>query len=315
MRTSSLRRSRGRGWCLIGQCAFTYHVAAAAVARGVPLTNILVLPTSADDDPFVSLQTTRMPRWLRQHRLYHGGWRERLVALCAYRRIALRVTDDLLATTDIFAAIVVAGLARKVPDAVLQRFGSRALNVHPSLLPDLRGPQPEAQAILRGDRVVGVTIHTMTARFDDGPIRHMAAYALGPLATVGHMEALAAEHAAEGLRALAERPARNWPTIAPAKPSEYHRAYNDSVLALGTHLTVADVRRRLRLRPEGYAFYDAGGARVYPITVRLRPCRRALPLDLADGRVFVHAYVTAQEGVVALRSCACGAPRAAATSC
>ncbi len=43
-------------------------------------------------------------------------------------------------------------------------------NVHPSLLPAGRGPQPVRWAILRGDECFGVTIHQMTDVMDGGPI-------------------------------------------------------------------------------------------------------------------------------------------------
>jgi methionyl-tRNA formyltransferase len=42
-------------------------------------------------------------------------------------------------------------------------------NIHPSLLPDLRGPDPLFY-VARGDAQAGITIHQMDAQFDTGPI-------------------------------------------------------------------------------------------------------------------------------------------------
>ncbi len=44
------------------------------------------------------------------------------------------------------------------------------VNVHPSLLPKYRGPNPYMQTILHGEKYSGVTIHLMSERFDQGPI-------------------------------------------------------------------------------------------------------------------------------------------------
>lgn len=44
------------------------------------------------------------------------------------------------------------------------------LNIHPSLLPDLRGASPIESAILRGDTTFGVSIMKLVAAMDAGPI-------------------------------------------------------------------------------------------------------------------------------------------------
>ncbi len=44
------------------------------------------------------------------------------------------------------------------------------INVHPSLLPKYRGPNPYIQTILHGEKQSGVTVHIMTEEYDKGPI-------------------------------------------------------------------------------------------------------------------------------------------------
>lgn len=44
------------------------------------------------------------------------------------------------------------------------------VNVHPSLLPKYRGPNPYMQAILHGEAYSGITIHLMNDKFDSGAI-------------------------------------------------------------------------------------------------------------------------------------------------
>jgi methionyl-tRNA formyltransferase len=53
--------------------------------------------------------------------------------------------------------------ARKIPPLGI-------LNIHPSLLPVGRGPEPVFWALRRGEPVTGVTVHRMDAGFDTGPI-------------------------------------------------------------------------------------------------------------------------------------------------
>ncbi|MBA3644027.1 MAG: hypothetical protein H0W59_08180 [Chloroflexia bacterium] len=66
--------------------------------------------------------------------------------------------------------IVVACFPWRLPVALLAlpRFG--AVNVHPSLLPVGRGPEPVFWTLRRGERQTGVTLHQIDAGFDTGPV-------------------------------------------------------------------------------------------------------------------------------------------------
>ncbi|HEX7735005.1 MAG TPA: methionyl-tRNA formyltransferase, partial [Ktedonobacteraceae bacterium] len=66
--------------------------------------------------------------------------------------------------------ICVACFSRIIPPALLAIPRLGALNVHPSLLPDNRGPEPLFWTFRLGQEVTGVTIHLMDARMDSGPI-------------------------------------------------------------------------------------------------------------------------------------------------
>lgn len=45
-----------------------------------------------------------------------------------------------------------------------------SVNIHPSLLPRYRGPNPYIQTILHGEEFSGVTVHLISENFDEGPI-------------------------------------------------------------------------------------------------------------------------------------------------
>lgn len=84
------------------------------------------------------------------------------------------------------------------------------VNVHPSLLPELRGAAPVEWAILRGLESTGVTIMQMEAGMDSGPILHQIPHGIPGDITGGelsqHLAELGAQALIEGL-ALWEREA------------------------------------------------------------------------------------------------------------
>lgn len=66
--------------------------------------------------------------------------------------------------------VVLAGFMRIVGPAMLARFPYRIVNVHPALLPAFPGTDGPAQAIAKGVRLSGCTVHLVDAGVDTGPI-------------------------------------------------------------------------------------------------------------------------------------------------
>jgi methionyl-tRNA formyltransferase len=73
------------------------------------------------------------------------------------------------------------------------------VNVHPSLLPDLRGAAPVEWAIIRGLETTGVTIMQLDAGMDSGPILHQIPHRIGSDVTGGELSAHLAEMGAQAL--------------------------------------------------------------------------------------------------------------------
>ena len=67
-------------------------------------------------------------------------------------------------------AICVACYPRRFPASLLSHPRLGCLNVHPSLLPSYRGPEPLFHAFRNGEPSTGVTVHLMDQRLDTGPI-------------------------------------------------------------------------------------------------------------------------------------------------
>ena len=75
-----------------------------------------------------------------------------------------------------FSLLVVACYPRLLPAARLSSLGIAAWNVHPSALPQLRGPDPLFYSA-RGDAPPAVTIHHIDETYDTGPVLCMASVA------------------------------------------------------------------------------------------------------------------------------------------
>jgi methionyl-tRNA formyltransferase len=82
----------------------------------------------------------------------------------------------------------------RIPAQLLAIVGGQAFNVHMSLLPRHRGPNPVQWALIHGDTIAGVTLHVMDAEFDRGPIVDQVAVAVAPTDTwLSLLERLKAE--------------------------------------------------------------------------------------------------------------------------
>lgn len=80
---------------------------------------------------------------------------------------------------------VVAAYGKIIPSEVLTipRYG--AINIHPSLLPQYRGPTPLQTTILNGVTQSGISFMKMDTKMDHGPILHQMPFALENTDTFG----------------------------------------------------------------------------------------------------------------------------------
>lgn len=66
--------------------------------------------------------------------------------------------------------VLVASYGQMIPKNILETPKFKAINVHASLLPKLRGAVPMPMAILHGDQETGVTFQLMAEKLDEGAI-------------------------------------------------------------------------------------------------------------------------------------------------
>ena len=68
------------------------------------------------------------------------------------------------------ALVCLAGYMRVLSPEFVRRYRTRILNVHPALLPAFPGLHAQRQALERGVRVAGATVHVVDEGVDTGPI-------------------------------------------------------------------------------------------------------------------------------------------------
>lgn len=71
--------------------------------------------------------------------------------------------------------IVLAGFLVKIPEAMVSQFSNRIVNIHPSLIPAFCGVgyyglRVHEEALRRGVKVTGATVHFVNEGMDEGPI-------------------------------------------------------------------------------------------------------------------------------------------------
>jgi len=91
-----------------------------------------------------------------------------------YRTFSGKTEFETTVTAALVAAraelICLAGFMRILSPAFVERWRGRILNIHPSLLPDLRGLDTHERALAEGRAEHGCTVHFVTAELDAGPI-------------------------------------------------------------------------------------------------------------------------------------------------
>ena len=84
----------------------------------------------------------------------------------------IRISSDLIKEIrDLKPDLIISAYYRKIfPSELVNIPDFRIINIHPSKLPNFRGPVPTAWAILNGEKTFGITIHEIDSGIDTGDI-------------------------------------------------------------------------------------------------------------------------------------------------
>jgi len=243
-------------------CAFTETVAAALrAAPGVDLPAIVLpagtatRPASAADVPLL-----RVPG--------RDGLRDP-----AFQDALAGIAPDL---------IVVACFPWLLPAWLRDLPRDGALNIHPSLLPDGRGPEPVFRALRRGLRETGVSIHRLDGGFDTGPVLARRRLAIPDDATLpsleGDLAALGAEILLETLPGLRDGTVEARPQAAAGWLAPFPRAED---LVVPTSWPAERARRFIRAVTPVHSpvtvLVEATGQRLAVTSARVVPDGAAPP--------------------------------------
>jgi methionyl-tRNA formyltransferase len=165
------------------------------------------------------------------------------------------------------------------------------VNVHPSLLPALRGPAPVAWAVINGLEETGVTIMQLDAGMDTGPILHQIPDHIPPDVTGGELS----EHLAEvGAQALVETLALlGQDTLRPVPQDEALASYAPKLTREIARIdwtkdaaSIARLIRGLDPRPGAWTQLDEVEVKLYSARVA---AGQGAPGELlmADGRLLI----------------------------
>jgi methionyl-tRNA formyltransferase len=131
-------------------------------------------------------------------------------------------------------ALVVAAYGQILPAGLLEAHVFGGINVHASLLPRWRGAAPVNAAILAGDEYTGVSIMSMEAGLDTGPVYVMRRTAIGDTETAAELTQRLAAVGAEALGEVLSQLDEDGMSVTP-------QAQDGVTLAPRMHRGLADV--------------------------------------------------------------------------
>lgn len=96
------------------------------------------------------------------------------LSLPIFQPQVLKHDADLILEQTMPELVIVADYGQILPEKIINYPRFKCLNVHGSILPDMRGAVPIPMAILKGYKQTGISILVMTPGLDDGPLIYTA---------------------------------------------------------------------------------------------------------------------------------------------
>lgn len=200
--------------------------------------------------------------------------------------------------------IVVVAYGQKLSNDILSLPRWCCANIHPSLLPRFRGPEPVARAILRGETVGGVCVVKIVEKMDAGPILGVTRVPIPPDATTPEFEAQLAPIGADLLVDVLDAIAAQ--TVIELPQNERDASYapkfekNDGRIDWRKPAPrVKDFVRALQPFPGAFTFHNRGRLAVWKVEVVRGPRSNQRPGTIS-GVEKDRVRVACGEGEVAL---------------
>lgn len=199
--------------------------------------------------------------WTKMYKKYYLLWKQTLKEICHINRIRLILTKDIQSVTSSNKYLITAGLSTILRKEVIEQY-EFPLNVHPSILPYFKGPQPEAQMIVNNENYFGVTIHFLTEQIDSGDIYFQRPLNSG-IMNVYELEIEEAKIASIGIKNII----KNRISLKTDKRlGSYYSYLKEEELSLKNKKT-SELKNLLRLLPEEFPYLSNGKEIIYPIEI------------------------------------------------
>ena len=192
----------------------------------------------------------------------------------------LRSEEELAALRDWHPdALVVVAYGLILPPPVLELPSFGCINIHASLLPRWRGAAPIARAILAGDAETGVTIMSMDAGLDTGPILLERSLPIDRAATTGSLQQALATLGAGALLEVLEEVAAGTAQRRPQPPTgaTYAAKVEKSEALIDWRASALAIERQVR----AFNPWPTAETRWAGEPLRIHAARAAMPGDRA----------------------------------
>lgn len=150
--------------------------------------------------------------YIKSHKLYEINARSANSA--EFKKEILKLNADI---------VLVGSWGEKLKKSIINLPKLATINVHPSLLPKYRGPNPYLQAIKHLEKESGVTFHLMDENFDTGPILLQKKVKIEQTDTGKELREKIATAAREGVKELLKN--LDTEIIIPIDQDEKHASY------------------------------------------------------------------------------------------
>ncbi|MCL5774467.1 MAG: methionyl-tRNA formyltransferase, partial [Firmicutes bacterium] len=144
--------------------------------------------------------------------------------------------------------VAVAAYAKLIPPEILYFPAHGCINVHPSLIPDFRGPSPVESAIMAGRKETGITIFFMNEGYDTGDVILQKKVPLPDEYTGGILAEKLADAGAELLLDAIDMIEKGTPERTPQdlKAGSYTRMIKNEDCLIDWNLSPEDIHNKVR---------------------------------------------------------------------
>jgi methionyl-tRNA formyltransferase len=155
--------------------------------------------------------------------------------------------------------LYVGGYPHKIPECWPQ-YLEMAVNIHPSLLPEGRGPTAEPHLILNGAKVSGITLHKISPDWDGGDIIAQHSFEVSSTDTSASLLFKSRLTALELIKAFEADPQKQWANAKPQTSQQpYWQRHNKQQQTIDWHWPVERILKHLRAFANTGVLTDIGG--------------------------------------------------------